>query len=544
MFTYLHCYLPETWDAQVKAGLVRPGDGIRFVEEIEIEEHLKFNNLAAIGGDLYNYIKENRCPFYIDRLQGGCYLEQYPYDMALVNEYRALLGDKFWGFQMHEWGSNLRSDLNKITSNNCPEWTAEAITETIRRAFPFPYTFVEAMSAEEYEALGGVPPTWQDYISVMQDLFAKRQAQVNGDLLPCDSYYQAQKMEIDAGAKRLMPEIGAQTQNTRIQVAYARGMARAAGIPFGTYYEPWGGNPFSACCYQRDSKNEWNITAESFPFQTAGGNGGSSRSLQWRMHLYSYMAGAKFMAEEWGMCNTFYDWKDFELSPYGQVKKDFLDFVDRYPDIGEPVVPVAIVLPKDMPVLDMELSPNTYLGYPVEGQFAKNLADAVDALKHLFVDSAPMCGTETTNLRNGLTPDAIDIIHEDCPTVGEYPILIDCTGNPEFAAAHKRSIESPRDVHMMMRELLPIRLHGGASMQITRNRATGEQYVLLLNNSGVDRSVANGERFLPEGDICVGLTLSGGKTLQKLEGNGTAVMGDADMYHVSIPSGGWFFAKF
>ena len=82
MFTYLHCYLPETWDAQVKAGLVRPGDGIRFVEEIEIEEHLKFNNLAAIGGDLYNYIKENRCPFYIDRLQGGCYLEQYPYDMA------------------------------------------------------------------------------------------------------------------------------------------------------------------------------------------------------------------------------------------------------------------------------------------------------------------------------------------------------------------------------------------------------------------------------------------------------------------------------
>ena len=81
-------------------------------------------------------------------------------------------------------------------------------------------------------------------------------------------------------------------------------------------------------------------------------------------------------------------------------------------------------------------------------------------------------------------------------------------------------------------------------MQITRNRATGEQYVLLLNNSGVARSVADGETFLPEGDICVGLTLSGGKTLCQLEGNGSAVMGDADMYHVTIPSGGWFFAKF
>ena len=81
-------------------------------------------------------------------------------------------------------------------------------------------------------------------------------------------------------------------------------------------------------------------------------------------------------------------------------------------------------------------------------------------------------------------------------------------------------------------------------MQITRNRATGEQYVLLMNNSGVARSVAGGEQFLSEGEICVGLTVKGGKTLCKLEGNGSAVMGDADMYHVTIPSGGWFFAKF
>ena len=544
MFTYLHCYMPETWEAQIKAGLIRPTDGIRFCQSLDIDEPLKFNHLAAVGDALYNYVRAHRCPLYIDRLQGGCFLEEYPYDMALVNEYRTMLGDKFWGFQMHEWGSNLRSDFGKITSNNCPEWTAEAIEATIRRAYPYEHTFVEAMNVEEYAALGGVPKTYEEYLSVMQNLFAKRQAYVGGDLLPCDSYFQAQKMEIDAGAKRLMPEIGAQTPNTRIQVAYARGMARAAGIPFGTYYEPWGGNPFSACCYQRDGKNEWNITGDSFPFKTAGGNGGSSRSMQWRMHLYSYMAGASFMAEEWGMCNTFFDWDSFELTPYGQTKKDFLDFVDRYPDIGEPVIPVAVVLPKDMPVLDMALSPNTYLGYPVEGQFAKNLAAIVDALQHLFVDSAPMLGSETTSLRNYMTPDAIDIIHEDSPTVWQYPILVDCTGNPAFAAAHKRSIESARDARMMMRELLPIRLMGGASMQITRNRATGEQYVLLLNNSGVARSVADGETFLPEGDICVGLTLSGGKTLCQLEGNGSAVMGDADMYHVTIPSGGWFFAKF
>ena len=384
MFVYLHCYMPETWDAQVKAGLVRKEDGIRFVQAIELEEQNKFNNLAAVGSELYNYVREHRCPFYIDRLQGGTYIDEYPYDMALVDEYRAMLGDKFWGFQMHEWASNLRGDFKKITSNNCPEWTAEKITETIHRVYPYEYTFLEAMTAEEYASLGGAPTNYEEYLEVVKKLFAKRQKYVDGDLLPCDSFYLALKIETEAGVKRLMPEIGAQTCFTRIQLAYARGMTRAAGIPFGTYYEPWGGSPFSACSYQRDGKNEWNISAETFPFQTAGDNGGSSRSMQLRMHLYSYMAGASFMAEEWGMCNTFYDWKDFELSPYGQVKKDFLDFVDRYPDIGEPIVPVAVVLSKDMPVLEAGLPFVAYLDYPIEGRMAKLVSDTSTVLTDLF----------------------------------------------------------------------------------------------------------------------------------------------------------------
>ena len=541
MFTYLHCYMPQTWDAQLRAGLIRPGDGIRFSQSLDIDDTLKFNNLAAVGGELYNYVKEHRCPLYIDRLQGGCFLEEYPYDMELVNTYREMLGDKFWGFQMHEWGSNIKSDFNKITSNNCPEWTAEAIEATIRRAFPYEHVFVEAMNVAEYASLGGIPKTYGEYLSMMQNLFAKRQAYVDGDLLPCDSFFQAQKMEVENGAKRLMPEIGAQTPNTRIQVAYARGMARTAGIPFGTYYEPWGGNPFSACCYQRDGLNEWGIGNEDFPYHTAGGNGGSSRSLQWRMHLYSYMAGASFMAEEWGMCNTFYDWESFELTPYGQIKKDFLDFVDRYPNIGTPIVPAAIVLPKDMPVLDMALSPDTYLGYPVEGQFAAALALTVDALKQLFVSTAPMLGSERRNLLNSLTPDAIDIIHEDSPTIEKYPILIDCTANPAFAEQHKQSICTVADAPAKIRALLPVQTEDGVSLQITEN-SDGEQYVLLLNNSGVARSVADGEVYLPEGALSAMLTAADGKTLCKLEGNGT-VTTDDNGCHISIPSGGWLFAK-
>ena len=546
MFKYLHCYMPETWEAQIKAGLVRPGDGIRFSQSIDIDENLKFNNLARVGGALYNYVKEHKCPFYIDRLQGGCFLEEYPYDMDLVNEYRSMLGENFWGFQMHEWGSNIVGDFNKITSNNCPEWTAKAITETIRKAFPYEHLFLEAMNAEEYAALGGIPEKPEDFLAVMQKLFISRQDYVNGDLLPCDSCFQAQKLEIEAGAKRIMPEIGAQTKNTRIQLAYARGMANAAGIPFGSYYEPWGGEPFSACCYHVDNKNEWNISAESFPFKTSGGNGGSSRSLQWRMHLYTYLAGGTFMAEEWGMCNTFYDWKNFELTPYGQVKKDFLDFVDKYNEIGKPVVPVAVVLPKDMYVVDMTLSTDTYLSRPVkEGPFSNVLSNIVETFKYIFVDSDVMVGSETENLRNYKTPDAVDIIHEDSLTLNEYPILIDCTGNPEFAQMYKDKIVALNDVREKMNEYLPIQIEGGASKQITYNSNTDEHYVLLMNNSGILRSVADGESFMPEGEINVTLTMTDKKELYQLEGNASMEKFDADnKYQITIPSGGWFFAKF
>ena len=125
MFTYFHCYHPETWDAQVAAGLVRSRDGIRFPESVDIEEGLKFNSLAAKGGKLYELVRDLGCGFYIDRLQGGCFLESYPYDMTLVREYRDMLGENFFGFQMHEWTSNFRSDLNKIARNGCAAWTKE-----------------------------------------------------------------------------------------------------------------------------------------------------------------------------------------------------------------------------------------------------------------------------------------------------------------------------------------------------------------------------------------------------------------------------------
>ena len=542
MFTYLHSYMPETWDAQVKAGLINQNAGVRFCQSIDIEERLKFNVLAKKGGALYEMLRIQRLPFYIDRLQGGCFLEKYPYDMALVVDYKQMLGDRFWGFQMHEWMSNYKSDLGKLIRNNCPAWTAPAITETIQQAFPFPHVFLEAMSAEEM-AMHGNPAGHEDFYKAARWLFADRQAYTGGYLLPCDSAFLAYKLELENGMRRLMPEIGAQTPNTRIQVAYARGMTKAYGAHFGTYYEPWGGSPFSACCYHREKKNEWNIgSSKDFPFETKGENGGSSRSMQARLHLYSYFAGAEFMAEEWGMCNTFYDWHDFELTPYGRVKLDFIRFTEKYPDIGRPVTPIAVVLPKEVPLLDAYYGPeDTLFGFPVTGTLAEKLRLARTGLQKLFMDTEPMLGTETTSLLNGRVPDALDIVHEDRCNAAAYDYLVDLTGSSALAAAFPGKVCTVEDVPGLLEKLLPCTCTGGALQQLTR-REDGSYYLLLTNNSGVVRSVEHGEQFLEEARGVVRVQPKPGVSLQKEAGSGSLSCCGTG-YVADIPAGGWLLAR-
>ena len=330
MFTYFHCYHPDTWDAQIKAGFIDEHAGVRFMQTATLPEELKFNNLAAKDSEFYNMMLRNPMPMYIDRLQGGVVFENYKYDRSLIEAYREMLGENFLGFQMHEWMNNLASDLGRISEciGDLP-WTAENITRCVSEKYPMNYLWLEAQTAEEYEKLGKIS-TAEELIKATEDLFRKRLELCGGQLIPCDSYGLAFQTETSLGIKHFMPEIGAQTIDTRVQIAYARGMARTKNTSFGVYYEPWGGNPFSTCCYHRENENEWGIKGlGDLAFETKGCNGGSSRSLQKRIQLYGYFAGADFISEEWGMCNTFYDWKDFEITPYGQIKLDFLKLIKK-----------------------------------------------------------------------------------------------------------------------------------------------------------------------------------------------------------------------
>ncbi len=547
MFTYFESYHPRVWEGFVRRGFVRSFTGLRFCQNILLPDALKFNRLAALGGAFDRLQRELNCPMYIDRLQGGCNIDTYPYDPQLLTDYRARLGDKFWGFQMHEWMSNYRSDIAKLDRGGCVSWTAEEIEAVIRRDFPVKYLFLEAMTQHEMAAIGR-PSSASEFYRHARWLYETRTRAV-ADLIPCDSAYMAFKLELEAMARlnpgrprRFMPEVGAQTSDSRLQISYARSMAKAYGAEFGVYYEPWGGDPFSACCYNRNPMdNEWAIGAPGdFPFQTQGEGGGSSRSLQRRIHLYGYFSGASFMSEEWGMCNTFRDWQDFEVSPYGRVKQEFLDFVERYPDVGEKLSPVAVVLPRELDVLQNIHSEDIFGYHPADGTLREELERRA-ALRRIFSAAVPMIGTETASLINSEIPDAVDLIHADASTLETYRFLVDLSGGQIPAHLSDRVIPVDR-VADVCRGALPCTVDGGLHWMVNR-RANGRHFLILFNHSGINRSVTTGEYAIPEATETVTVQLRGGSLLRALEGS-TAVTRDGNRYRITVPAGDWFLGEF
>lgn len=536
MFKFLHGYLPGYWEAQVRAGLVGENDGIRFCQSLPIKDGLKFNSLASRGGELHRILSERRCPFYIDRLQGGVYIDEYPYDAELLREYREMLGDNFYGFQMHEWMSNYRNDVySKLDGLDEGEWTKENIEDFIYKKFPFPYLFLESMTAQEI-AQSGRPMCLGEFYKNITEIYKKR-AQL-GELVPCDSAYLAYGFEISCGAKRIMPEVGAQTPDARVQIRYARGMTRKDGRSFGVYYEPWGGEPFSACCYAAGGKNEWGIgESGDFPFETQGENGGSSRSLQKRIFLYSYLCGAEFISEEWGLCNTFYDSDSFVLSPYGQTKKEFLELVRRYPDVGECLTPIAVVLPSGLAVLDNLYRDDMYCGFEVS---SAELARVKKGIRELFAGSLPMLGNETKTLKNSDIPDAIDMVNfSECePEKYDYLVDLTCDGS---LSEWSNKLCCARDVTRLLRESLPCYVEGNCHWLV--NECTGGGYYLtVFNHSGIERTVERGEVELPEATSVLTLTIKDGRVPTLCDGNGTMYIDDG-AYRLTVPAGGFCFIK-
>lgn len=577
---FFHVYNEKAFIGLEKNGLINKDSGFKIQHAFSLPREMQFNEFAKKGGKLHSLIKENSIPFYVDRIAGGIAYYKYEFDKKLIKEYDEILGDWFLGFQLHESASNRRNSdwqviIGRMNGEKGPYDKDELTKACSHSRAVTPYgqrLYSLSQDAPEVYAKMRYAETPEEYFNEMRDLFLRRMAEVDGHILPCDSYYLATKLQNELGMKTFMPEVGCQIPNMRQEVAIARGTAKASNKTWGTYYECWrelreGGKAFySMPCFNSDLSNEWYLTQElhSDDFTSYGENGGSSRLLQRRIYYYALMAGADYFSEEWGLNCSYSDMKEFTLSDYGMVKKNFINDALSFRGI-KAYVPFAIVLPKKYSCIELvdmfeeyEIGKHRseYLRSPLNDEEKNYYGHIEDVLKLCFAQTEKI-GNEGHVITNSRLPDVFDIIYEDADenVFSRYEYLIDASLNGDFAKAKAgtplKVLESS-DLNKLelaiknaVKETLPC-YSDGLCWLVSKDEA-GKRYISLFNNEGNERSLTLGNIIHKEADKTVHITFKDNADSINLRTSSDGVeihKIDSKNYTVCVPATGFAIIEF
>lgn len=355
-FSFLHTYesTGRYWRGIEQAGLVRPGCGVRLINSPWGSDERRFNTTARLDGPLHAILEDRKCPFIVDRVVGGSIYNPYQYDSALVEHYASMLGPKFLGGQIHETISNVHNDWRRLVNAN-PKYATEPVNpDDIRNLF----TGGDAEHLTEYGTLDDYAGRvhYRDQESLWKEIhwaLTRQAARVNSHFSYCEGSVCGDfvwHIFYKFGAAYGLAEVGVWASNdSQLTIASLRGAARAAGKPWGVFFAPWGPNGCTSFIPIEDVS--WQC-GEQFLENTgwpAGPEYGFSSALQRRIFFHSYLSGAHTLHEEWGAECNLVDWDAGTLSSYGRATKEFLDFQDAHPDVGEPYTPVALVLDAAVP---------------------------------------------------------------------------------------------------------------------------------------------------------------------------------------------------
>lgn len=514
---FFHVYNDQYFEGLVKNGFINEESGFKIQHVFSMPKEMKFNEYAKKGGKLYNFIKENKYPFYVDRIAGGVIYHEYDFDFELIKEYESILGEWFLGFQLHESASNRRHEWNQIIKamdGQTGPYDLEELKKRIICDFAFTPEGVQLyntfQATPEYFAKKKLATTIEDYHEEIKEMFKMNMDDTNGYILPCDSYYMYTHMQNELGMRTFMPEVGWQIPLMRVAVALSRGMALAYNKLWGTYYETWIGSieeGFSMPCFNSEPGNEWYLTQDSHPddFTSFGPNGGSSRLLQKRIYYYSLMSGANYLAEEWGLNCSYSDMNTFELSEYGLAKKEFIEDSLKLKSV-KAKVPFAIVLPKKYECVEIYeydaigKHHDEYMEFELSSKEKAYYGHIEDVLKLVYGRNGKIYGNEGHTITNSRFGDIFDIIYEDVDdsVLAKYDYLIDATKEGSFIAnkGDKFKVLDSSDLDKLEKELktlekevLPVtvdKLH----WLISSNE--GNNYLSIFNNEGNHRSIKNG----------------------------------------------------
>lgn len=574
---FFHVYNEKCYEGLVKNNLLNEDSGFKIQHAFSVPGELKFNEFAAKGTRLHSMIKENKIPFYVDRITGGITYHEYAFDKDLIREYESILGDWFLGFQLHESASNITdSDWKRIPElmghdgpYDVEELKKALITKLTNIADGKPLYNLSHGTPEYYAPLKKAKTT-QELLCQLEDIYRLRMDETLGHMLPCDSYFLMNRLYEKLGVKTFMPEVGWQIADMRIAVAAARSTAENSSKKWGTYYETWIAAPteFDASmpCFNDDPSNEWYLSQEQHPdnFTEHGSAGGSSRLLQKRIYYYSLMSGADYLAEEWGLNCSYSDMNTFELSEYGIAKKEFIDFARNHKNVKADI-PFAIVLPKEYSCIEIhnpfrvrkigQLS-DTYMRI-VLGEKQKAFNGHVEnVLKLMYESYGERYGNEGHVMTNSRFGDLFDIIYEDASdeVLSKYDTLIDASPDSRVARMYgekyrvftSESFEKlEHDIKARSEEIMPVTASG--LHWIVSKSSDGTRYLSIFNNEGNYRARPVGDTLDRNADSCVKVNFKDEAQLKELKLCSDDVKiekANDKEYYVTIPAAGFAIFEF
>lgn len=512
---FIHNFAPKYTAKLIELGIAKKGDGFKITQHYATPEELKFNNIAKVDGELYNTVKELGSCFYIDRLQGGTFYSEYPYDEELLAEYEGITD--FLGFQLHELGTTRMLDWCRIDRQLKAfgfEKTEENIIEAVRAVSANKVVLHFSQGRPSEYAEKEMPRTLTEAFADIESVIVKAMERTKNRVFNCDAGTMLAAIDTRLGLPLSFIEVGCQTKFSRLQYALRRGASRSTGAKWGAYLEPWSHmeNGTTCYCFMRDGSNEWFVGGEGFAYHHDGERGGSSMSYAKRMMYYSLFSGADYFSEEWGQSNTFYDFESFELSPYGRIKKEFCDFAEDFKNV-KAYAPIAIVIPREYGVFNTHTRVFPYEDMIDDTEGGRRMETAERIVS--FCYNGKNLGSEDVYFSNGICPSVFDVIFDDSYSEipKDYEFVIDLSGRLELS---ERVFDGWDDgiygkIKEFVSEALPISVNSDKDLDYQIFENNGRKYAAVFNHSGVSKSVERGEEINPEASVKLCVTAKHGK---------------------------------
>ena len=574
---FFHVYNEKCYEGLVKNNLLNEDTGFKIQHAFSVPGELKFNNFAAKGTRLHSMIKENKIPFYVDRITGGITYHEYKFDHDLIREYESILGDWFLGFQLHESASNITDSdwkrIPEVMGHDGPydlEELKKALLSKLTNVADGKQLYKLSHGTPEFYAPRKKPRTVEEMLSELECIYRLRMDETLGFMLPCDSYFLMNRLYEKLGVRTYMPEVGWQIADMRIAVASVRATAQNAGKKWGTYYETWIAAPTeydaSMPCFNDDPSNEWYLSQEQHPdnFTEHGSAGGSSRLLQKRIYYYSLMSGADYLAEEWGLNCSYADMNTFDLSEYGLAKKEFIDFARDYKTV-KAHIPFAIVLPKEYACIEIH-NPfrvrkigqfsDTYLRIALDDSRKDFNGHVENVIKLMYESYGERYGNEGHVMTNSRFGDLFDIIYEDADekVLSKYDTLIDASPDGDFAKNYGKKYrvltsenleKLEGEIKARSEQVMPVTVDG--LHWLVSKDESGRRFLSIFNNEGNYRARPVGDTIDEKADRRVKVSFKDGANLIPLKLSSDKVRierADDSTYYVDVPAAGFAIFEF